>query len=91
MVGATLGKRPFAGKSQISLASSILEADPEPVSKLKPGTPPAFEHVVTTCLQKNPEERYQTAHDTKGIEIRQAQRKTVIDNSETASVFQIDL
>jgi Tol biopolymer transport system component len=59
------GKRAFAGKSQISLASSILEADPEPVSKLKPGTPPAFEHVVTTCLQKNPEERYQTAHDIK--------------------------
>ena len=27
--------------------------------------PPAFEHVVTTCLQKNPEERYQTAHDIR--------------------------
>jgi eukaryotic-like serine/threonine-protein kinase len=59
------GKRPFAGKSQISLASSILEADPEPVSALKPLTPPAFEHVLTTCLQKNPEERFQTAHDIK--------------------------
>ena len=59
------GKRPFSGKSQISLASSILEADPEPISAIKPNTPPAFEHVVTTCLQKNPEERYQTAHDIK--------------------------
>ncbi len=59
------GKRPFAGKSQISLASSILESEPEPVSKLKPTTPPAFEHVVTTCLQKNPEERYQSAQDIK--------------------------
>ncbi len=59
------GKRPFAGKSQISLASSILESEPEPVSKLKPNTPPAFEHVVTTCLQKNPEERYLAAHDIK--------------------------
>src|SRR5271170_1017209 len=57
------GKRPFAGKSQISLASSILESDPEPVGKLKPATPPAFEHVVTTCLQKNPDERYLAAHD----------------------------
>ena len=43
------GKRPFAGKSQISLASSILENDPEPVSAVKPLTPTAFEHVVTTC------------------------------------------
>ena len=59
------GKRPFEGKSQISLASSILEKDPEPVSALKPQTPIAFEHVVTTCLQKNPEERFQTAHDIK--------------------------
>ncbi len=59
------GKRPFEGKSQISLASSILEKDPEPISAVKPQTPAAFEHVVTTCLQKNPEERYQTAHDIK--------------------------
>ena len=59
------GKRPFSGKSQISLASSILESDPQPISGVKPLTPSAFEHVVTTCLQKNPEERYQTAHDIK--------------------------
>jgi serine/threonine protein kinase/Tol biopolymer transport system component len=59
------GKRPFSGKSQISLASAILESDPESVSALKPLTPPAFEHVLTTCLQKNPEERFQTAHDIK--------------------------
>jgi len=59
------GKRPFAGKSQISLASSILEKDPDPVSATNPATPPAFEHVLTTCLQKNPEERYLAAHDIK--------------------------
>jgi eukaryotic-like serine/threonine-protein kinase len=59
------GKRPFSGKSQISLASSILESDPAPISTVKPLTSPAFEHVVTTCLQKNPEDRYQTAHDIK--------------------------
>jgi eukaryotic-like serine/threonine-protein kinase len=59
------GTRPFAGKSQISLASSILEKDPEPISALKPLTPAAFEHVVTTCLQKNPEDRFQSAHDIK--------------------------
>ncbi len=59
------GKRPFSGKSQISLASAILESDPEPASALKPLTPPAFEHVLKTCLQKNPEDRFQTAHDIK--------------------------
>ncbi len=59
------GKRPFSGKSQISLASSILESDPQPVSATKPSTPPAFEHLVTNCLQKDPEQRFQTAHDIK--------------------------
>jgi Tol biopolymer transport system component len=59
------GKRPFAGKSQISLASAILESDPEPLRVIKPLTPSAFEHVVTTCLQKNPEDRYLAAHDIK--------------------------
>ncbi len=59
------GKRPFSGKSQISMASSILESDPAPISGIKPNTPAAFEHVVATCLQKNPEERYQSAQDIK--------------------------
>jgi serine/threonine protein kinase len=59
------GKRPFEGKSQISLASAILEKDPEPISAAKPLTPSSFEHVVTTCLQKSPDDRYQSARDVK--------------------------
>ncbi len=59
------GKRPFEGKSQISLASSILEKDPDSITSVKPQTPPAFEHVINTCLAKNPEERYLAAHDIK--------------------------
>jgi eukaryotic-like serine/threonine-protein kinase len=57
------GKRAFSGKSQISLASAILENDPEPISATKAQIPASFEHVVTTCLQKNPEERFQNAQD----------------------------
>ena len=59
------GKRAFEGKSQISVASSILEKDPEPMRAARPMTPSAFEHVVKTCLQKNPEDRFQTAHDIR--------------------------
>ena len=59
------GKAAFQGRSQISLASSILEKDPEPVSSVKPQVPHAFEHLVTTCLQKDPECRFQSAHDVK--------------------------
>jgi eukaryotic-like serine/threonine-protein kinase len=59
------GKRPFQGKSQISLASAILEHDPSPISSVKPLVPEAFEHVVTTCLQKNPDDRFQSVNDIK--------------------------
>jgi eukaryotic-like serine/threonine-protein kinase len=59
------GKRPFEGKSQISVASAILDNDPEPISRIQPLTPPVFDHVVTTCLAKNPDDRFRTAHDVR--------------------------
>jgi eukaryotic-like serine/threonine-protein kinase len=46
------GKRPFEGKSQISVAGAILEKEPEPISALQPVAPPVFEHVVTRCRRE---------------------------------------
>ena len=59
------GKRAFQGKSHLSTASSILEKDPDPISTVQPLAPKALEHTVQTCLAKNPEERFQDAHDLK--------------------------
>ena len=61
------GKRAFQGKSQISVASAILEKDPEPISSLQPLAPLAFEHVVRTCLEKDPDDRWQSARDIKSV------------------------
>ncbi len=60
-----MGKRAFEGKSQISVASAILEKDPEPVSASKPSTPPAFDYLVAACLAKDREDRFQSAHDVR--------------------------
>ncbi|MGC1451593.1 MAG: protein kinase [Candidatus Sulfotelmatobacter sp.] len=58
-------RRAFEGKSQLSVMTAILEKDPEPLATLQPTTPPAIDYVVQTCLEKNPENRFQTAHDVK--------------------------
>ncbi len=55
----------FAGKTKASLIASILSAEPTPISALQPMTPPALERLVRGCLAKDPEERWQTAHDVK--------------------------
>lgn len=59
------GKRAFEGKSQASLIAAILGATPAPITSLQPMAPPALERVVKTCLAKDPDERWQTAHDLK--------------------------
>ena len=57
------GQRAFEGKTQLSVASSILEREPAPISTFKPMTPPALDHAIRRCLAKSPEERWQTARD----------------------------
>ena len=57
------GRQAFPGKSQLSVASAILEKEPEPISTLQPLTPPALERTIRVCLAKDPEERWQTARD----------------------------
>jgi Tol biopolymer transport system component len=59
------GRRAFEGKTQLSVMTAILEKDPEPVSQTQAVSPPAFDHLVKTCLEKNPDERFQTAQDVK--------------------------
>lgn len=63
------GQRAFQGKSQLSVASAILERDPAPISSIKPATPPVLDHSIRRCLAKDPEERWQTARDL-ALELR---------------------
>ncbi|HXN22214.1 MAG TPA: serine/threonine-protein kinase [Candidatus Dormibacteraeota bacterium] len=59
------GKRAFEGKSQASIVAAILASEPKPISMLQPMSPPALDRVVKICLAKDPDERWQTAHDVK--------------------------
>ena len=53
------GKPAFTGKSQLSVITAILENEPEPI----PQVSVPLEHLVHTCLAKEPAERWQSARE----------------------------
>jgi Tol biopolymer transport system component len=57
------GRKAFDGKSQPSLIAAIMNAEPAPLATLLPVTPRALDRLVRRCLAKDPENRWQTAHD----------------------------
>jgi len=63
------GHKAFVGKTQASLIGAIMHSKPEPVSKLVPLGPPAFDRLVDTCLAKEPDNRWGTAHDV-GLQLK---------------------
>jgi Tol biopolymer transport system component len=63
------GRRAFDGKTKTSLIAAIVSAEPPPLSQVQPLTPPALEHVIRKSLAKDPEARWQSAHDI-GEELR---------------------
>jgi len=59
----TTGKRAFDGKTRTSLIAAIVAAQPVPIRTAQPLAPSALDHVIATCLQKDPEKRWQSARD----------------------------
>jgi Tol biopolymer transport system component len=57
------GRRAFQGGSKTSLIAAIVSQQPEPISTVVPMSPPALDHVVRRCLEKNPDDRWQSAQD----------------------------
>ena len=57
------GRRAFEGQSATTVISAIMTADPPPLTSAVPLAPAALDHVVRTCLAKDPDERFQSAHD----------------------------
>jgi eukaryotic-like serine/threonine-protein kinase len=57
------GRRAFEGKSATTVISAIMTTNPPPITTAAPLAPVALDHVVRTCLAKDPDERFQSAHD----------------------------
>src|SRR5206468_5461843 len=57
------GRRAFAAPSSIETMNAILKEDPPDLSRLSPDVPPGLERIVQHCLEKSPDERFQSARD----------------------------
>jgi eukaryotic-like serine/threonine-protein kinase len=57
------GKRAFRKPTMAETLTAILREDPPAISQIGPGTPPALQRIVQRCLEKNPEQRFQSASD----------------------------
>jgi Tol biopolymer transport system component len=59
------GKRAFEGKTTTSVIAAILERDPPLISAVRAMFPGALDKVIKTCLEKDPDERWQSTRDLR--------------------------
>jgi eukaryotic-like serine/threonine-protein kinase len=57
------GKRAFQKATSAETMSAILNEDPDRISQFAPKAPPALQRIIQRCLEKKPEQRFQSASD----------------------------
>jgi serine/threonine protein kinase len=57
------GELPFRGAHEAAIMYEIVNVDSPPPSALKPDIDPELDRIVLECLQKEPDERYQSAKE----------------------------
>ncbi len=72
------GQPPFAGENTADLIAEIVKTYPAPVSHTTEGIPERLDEIVAKTLEKNPDERYQTAKDLL-IDLKRLKRKLDLD------------
>ena len=59
------GRHPFEGQSRAAVIGAILKVLPPALATVQPQTPPPLERLVSACLAKRPDERWQSSHDLR--------------------------
>jgi Tol biopolymer transport system component len=57
------GQRAFRGDTAADTITAILTKDPPDLSQTNKNVPPGLDRIVRHCLEKNPEERFESARD----------------------------
>jgi serine/threonine protein kinase len=68
------GKRAFPGESSITVIGAILHKEPKPIRELNPQVPEELQRIVVKTLEKDREDRYQTAHELM-VDLRRLMKK----------------
>ena len=63
MYEAATGRVPFDGDDAISVALKQVNEAPMPPSQINPRVDPALESIILKCMQKRPEDRFQSADE----------------------------
>jgi len=59
------GQRAFRGETKAMTLASILQKEPKPIGEIVGAVPPEIERVLTRCLRKDPQRRWQSMADLK--------------------------
>ena len=59
------GQRAFSGETKLSTLSAILHKEPRPASEIAEQLPRELERIITRCLRKDPQWRFQHMDDLK--------------------------
>jgi putative peptide modification system cyclase len=62
---AVTGELPFRGHSEKEILAAVRSLDPTPVHASRPDVPSRFSEVVSKCLAKHPEKRFQSATEVR--------------------------
>jgi eukaryotic-like serine/threonine-protein kinase len=68
------GKRAFPGESPVTIIGEILHVEPKSIRESNPQVPEELQRIVVKTLEKDREDRYQTAHELM-VDLRRLMRK----------------
>ena len=71
----TTGRLPFSGSGLVETMEKITGTQPEAMARFNYEITPELERIIRKCLEKNPEDRYQTARELL-IDLRRLQRQS---------------
>ena len=77
------GQDPFRGNTPTAILSSIIKDNPAPVTDVKPELPGLLGRTIRRCLEKDPEDRLQSAKDLRN-ELRESKQDAESGDAEPA-------